>query len=173
MNLPKRKQNRLQNYDYSGSGAYFVTICTEGRAQILCDIVGDGALDVPKTVLTDIGRIVDKHILSTNNIPSVTVDKYVIMPNHIHVILIVDNNGTSKAPSPTNNIISHSVSTLKRFINKEIGYNIFQRSFYDHVIRDQNDYLKIWNYIDTNPAKWQEDKYYNKTGKHCSPLQKK
>ena len=160
MDLPERKQNRLQNYDYSSSGAYFITICTGGRAQILCDIVGDGALDVPKTVLTDIGRIVDKHILSTNNIPSVTVDKYVIMPNHIHVILIVDNNGTSKAPSPTNNIISHSVSTLKRFINKEIGYNIFQRSFHDHVIRNENDYLKIWNYIDTNPAKWQEDKYY-------------
>ena len=160
MNLPKRKQNRLQNYDYSSSGAYFITICTQNREQILCDFVGDGALDVPKTVLTDIGRIVDKHILSTNNIPSVTVDKYVIMPNHIHVILIVDNNGTSKAPSPTNNIISHSVSTLKRFINKEIGYNIFQRSFHDHVIRDQNDYLKIRNYIDTNPAKWQEDQYY-------------
>ena len=160
MKLPERKIIRLQNYDYSTSGAYFITICTGDHAQILSNIVGDGALDVPKTVLTDIGRIVDKHILSTNNIPSVTVDKYVIMPNHIHVILIVDNNGTSKAPSPTNNIISHSVSTLKRFINKEIGYNIFQRSFYDHVIRDEQDYLKIWNYIDTNPAKWQEDKYF-------------
>ena len=160
MNLPKRKIIRLQNYDYSSSGAYFITVCTKDKEKILCDIVGDGALDVPKTVLTDIGRIVDKHILSTNNIPSVTVDKYVIMPNHIHVILIVDNNGTSKAPSPTNNIISHSVSTLKRFINKEIGYNIFQRSFYDHVIRDEEDYLTIWNYIDTNPHKWREDKYY-------------
>ena len=82
------------------------------------------------------------------------------MPNHIHIILIVDNNGTSKAPSPTNNVISHAVSTLKRFVNKEIGYNIFQRSFYDHVIRNEEDYLNVWNYIDTNPAKWQEDKYY-------------
>ena len=90
MNLTKRKVIRLQNYDYSSEGAYFITICTEGRAQILCDIVGDVALDVPKTVLTDIGRIVDKHILSTNNIPSVTVDKYVIMPNHIHLILFVE-----------------------------------------------------------------------------------
>ena len=118
--FPKRKNTRLKDFDYSCDGAYFITICTQNHAQILSKIVGDGALDVPKTVLTDIGRIVDKHILSTNNIPSVTVDKYVIMPNHIHIILIVDNNGTSKAPSPTNNIISHSVSTLKRFINKEM-----------------------------------------------------
>ncbi len=161
MNLSKRKQVRLQNYNYSENGYYFITICTQNHAQILSKIVGDGAFDVPINLLTDVGKIVDKYILSTNNIPSVTVDKYVIMPNHIHIILIVNNNGTSKAPSPTNNIISHSVSTLKRFINKEVGYNIFQRSFYDHVIRDQNDYLTIWNYIDTNPAKWQEDKYYN------------
>ena len=160
MNLPKRKINRLQNYDYSENGAYFITICTQNRAQILSKIVGDGAHDVPKTSLTDIGKIVDKKIVSTNNIPDITVDKYVIMPNHIHIILIVDNNGTSKAPSPTNNVISHAVSTLKRFVNKEIGYNVFQRSFYDHVIRDEEDYLSIWNYIDTNPHKWQQDKYY-------------
>ena len=116
MNLPKRKQNRLQNYDYSENGAYFITVCTQNRAQILSKIVGDGAHDVPKTSLTDIGKIVDKYIISTNNIPDITVDKYVIMPNHIHIILIVDNNGTSKAPSPTNNVISHAVSTLKRFV---------------------------------------------------------
>ena len=160
MKLPERKIIRLQNYDYSSSGAYFITICTQNHAQILSNIVGDGAHDVPKTSLTDIGKIVDKYIISTNNIPDITVDKYVIMPNHIHIILIVDTNGTSKAPSPTNNVISHAVSTLKRFVNKEIGYNVFQRSFYDHVIRDEEDYLSIWNYIDTNPHKWQQDKYY-------------
>ena len=123
-------------------------------------VVGDGALDVPKTELTDIGKIVDKYILSTNNIPGVTVDKYVIMPNHIHIILIVMKNGTSKAPSPTNNVISHAVSTLKRFVNKETGHNIFQRSFYDHVIHDEKDYQKIWEYVDQNPGKWQDDEYY-------------
>ena len=103
MDLPERKQTRLQNYDYSSSGAYFITICTEGRAQILCDIVGDGAHDVPKINLSSMGEIVEKYILSTNKIPELTVDKYVIMPNHIHLILLLQNqNGTSKAPSPTN-----------------------------------------------------------------------
>ena len=83
------------------------------------------------------------------------------MPNHIHLILIVENvNGTSRVPSPTNNTISHTISTFKRFVNKEVGHNVFQRSFHDHIIRGEQDYLKIWNYIDTNPQKWQDDCFY-------------
>ncbi len=159
MNLPKRKPTRLKNFNYSQNGYYFITICTHNKQKILCDIVGDGAFDVPKIKLTAIGNIVEKHILSTNNIPNLSVNKYVIMPNHIHLILSIQN-GTSKASSPTNNIISHSISTLKRFINNDVGYNIFQRSFHDHIIRGENDYLKIYNYIDTNPQKWKEDCFY-------------
>ncbi len=83
------------------------------------------------------------------------------MPNHIHFILVIENiDGTSKAPSPTNNTISHSVSTFKIFVNKEIVRNTFQRSFHDHIIRGEEDYLKIWEYIETNPTKWKEDKFY-------------
>ncbi|MBQ6847507.1 MAG: transposase [Clostridia bacterium] len=161
MALSNRKSTRLKNYDYSQNGYYFLTICTHNRKRILCDIVGGGAFDAPKIILSKYGEIVDKYILSTNNIPNITVDKYIIMPNHIHLLLLFENtNGTSRAPSPTNNIISHSISTLKRFVNKEIGYNIFQRSFYDHIIRGEKDYLKIWNYIDKNHLKWKEDCFY-------------
>ena len=104
----------------------------------------------------------EKHILSSNNIPNLKVDKYAIMPNHIYLLLKIENsNGTSWAPSPTNNKISLAVSALKRFANKEIGHNVFQRSFYDHVIRDQNDYREIWEYIDNNPARWRDDEFYN------------
>ena len=117
--------------------------------------VGGGALDAPEIKLTKIGEIAEKYILSTNNIPEITVDKYVIMPDHIHLLLWVrDINGTSKAPSPTNNLISHSISTLKRFINKDVGYNIFQRSYYDHVIRNEHDYNETWDYIEYNPINW-------------------
>ena len=155
MDLPKRKNNRLNNFDYGQNGMYFITICTQNRRKILCDIVGDGALDVPKIKLSEIGEIAEKYILSTNNIPEIIVEKYVIMPDHIHLLLWVrDINGTSKAPSPTNNLISHSISTLKRFINKDVGYNIFQRSYYDHVIRNQHDYDETWKYIDNNPINW-------------------
>ena len=155
MDLPNRKNNRLENFDYGQNGMYFITICTQNRRKILCEIVGGGALDAPKIKLSEIGKIAEKHILSTNNIPEITVDKYVIMPDHIHLLLWVrDINGTSKAPSPTNNLISHSISTLKRFINKDVGYNIFQRSYYDHVIRNQHDYDETWKYIDNNPINW-------------------
>ena len=155
MDLPNRKNNRLENFDYGKNGMYFITICTQNRRKILCEIVGGGALDAPKIKLSETGEIAEKYILSTNNIPEITVDKYVIMPDHIHLLLWVrDINGTSKAPSPTNNLISHSISTLKRFINKDVGYNIFQRSYYDHVIRNQHDYDETWKYIDNNPINW-------------------
>ncbi len=162
MELPQRKPTRLKTFDYNSNGYYFITICTHNKDCILGQVVGDGAHDVPKTHLSTEGKVVEKYILSSNNIPQITIDKFVIMPNHIHLIIAVENNGTSKAPSPTNSIISHAVSTLKRFVNKAVGRNIFQRSFHDHIIRSYEDYLQIWNYIDTNPSKWQNDCFYTK-----------
>ena len=91
------------------------------------------------------------------------MDKYVIMPNHIHMILTVDetaSGGTSKAPSPTNARIPNFISTLKRFCHRDIGQKIFQRSYHDHVIRNEADYLEVWRYIDSNPARWQDDCFY-------------
>jgi len=157
MELPQRKPNRLSDYDYSENGAYFITICTQDRKPILGHIVGGGALDAPIVALTKTGEITRKYILSSNRIPGILVDKFVIMPDHIHLILLVDETaakGTSRAPSPTNAVIPHFVSTFKRFCHREIGENIFQRSYYDHVIRNQQDYDEIWQYIENNPRKW-------------------
>jgi len=107
--------------------------------------------------LSKVGEIVRKYILSSNRIPGISVDKYVIMPDHIHLIVRVNKTvsmGTSRAPSPTNTVIPHFVSTLKRFCHREVGATIFQRSYYDHVIRNQHDYDEIWQYIENNPHKW-------------------
>ena len=162
MELPKRKPNRLSYYHYSTPGAYFITICTKEKKNILGRIVGGGAFDAPQLCPSEAGIVAEHHILSGNQIPGIHVDKYVIMPNHVHMILIVEEGygGTSRAPSPTNEAIPHFVSTYKRFCNKDLGENIFQRSYHDHVIRNEQDYLRIWQYIDTNPAKWQEDCFY-------------
>ena len=157
MELPQRKPNRLTEYDYSQNGAYFVTICTQDRRKILSHIVGGGALDAPTVNLTEVGKIAHKYILSSNRIPGITIDKFVIMPDHIHLLVQVDESasiGTSRMPSPTNAAIPHFVSTFKRFCHKEIGEPIFQRSYYDHVIRNQKDYDEIWQYIENNPRKW-------------------
>ena len=92
MELPKRKPTRLPDYDYSHPGAYFITICTKDRRCILSDIsVGADALGGPNLQLTDTGKVVEQYILSTDHIPGFRVDKYVVMPNHIHMILWIDS----------------------------------------------------------------------------------
>lgn len=163
--MEQRKPTRLGYYDYSTPGAYFVTICTRNHKCILSNIVGGGALDAPHISLTSAGKIVEKYILSGNRCAGIRVDKYVIMPNHIHLLLFVEetaSGGTSRAPSPTNAAIPHFVSTLKRFCNRDAGCNLFQRSCHDHIIRNLRDYQRIWTYIDGNPARWREDCFYTK-----------
>ncbi len=164
MNLPKRKPTRLKGYDYSEKGAYFITICTHNRKCLLSNIVGDGVLDVPQNELTSYGQIAEKNINQLNEFYNyISVDKYVIMPNHIHLLLsITDSDGTSRTPSPTGSIIPKFISTFKRFCNKECAENLWQRSYHDHIIRDEEDYRKIWEYIDTNEIKWETDCFYNK-----------
>ena len=177
---PQRKSTRLQHFDYGTTGAYFITICTQDRQRILSEIiapnapaancsmdfksVGDGALDVPQIRLTKMGEIVEKHLLSSEQIPGVEIDEYAIMPDHIHAIIFIKNplNGTSRAPSPTaaNEVLPHIISTFKRFCHKKIGAKIFQRSYYDHVIRDREDLEKRKKYIYENPIKWYYDKIY-------------
>ena len=145
--LPQRKQNRLRDYDYSQRGAYYVTICTKDRKPILSQIVGDDAHIVPLPC----GTIVEKYI---KNAPEVT--KYVIMPDHVHLIIELHNGSmweTTPASGKDNRIAS-IVRSIKVLTTKEIGIPIFQRGYYDHVIRNQQDCDEIWEYIDNNPRKW-------------------
>ena len=111
-----------------------------------------------ESVLSDIGEVVDTAI---KNIPvvysCVRVDKYVVMPNHIHVILNIENNRGSALRSPTINTI---VNQMKGYVTKQIGFSIWQKSFHDHIIRTEQEYREISDYIDQNPQKWQEDCYY-------------
>ena len=170
MDLPKRKDLRLKQYDYSSAGAYFVTICVKDRIRLLSNIikpVGVGALDDPQIRLTPIGEIVEKYLLSSENIPGVKIDRYVIMPDHIHIIIFLNPNeylkrkdGSSRAPTPTNEMLPHIVSTFKRFCNKEIENNVFQRGYIEHIIRDREDYEEHLRYIRDNPARWCYDELY-------------
>ena len=160
MELPTRKPTRLKGYDYSTPGAYFITICIKDRKELLSEIiVGDDALIVPQNKLSQIGLICEKYI---NNIDikyeNVTVDKYVIMPNHIHLIIFL--YGTMKASSPTENI-ENIIRSFKTLVTKEIGIPIWQRSYHDHIIRGEKDYQKIWEYVDSNVLRWEKDCFYN------------
>ncbi len=160
MIFPKRKPTRLKGYDYSAPGAYFITICVKDKKQLLSKIiVGDDAHIVPQNSLSEIGMICDKYINNINiKYENITVDKYVIMPNHIHLIIFL--HGTMWASSPTKNI-ENIIRSFKTMVTKEIGYSIWQRSYHDHIIRGEKDYQKIWEYIDTNVMRWENDCFYN------------
>ena len=144
MELPQRKRNRLPGYDYGQNGAYFITVCTKERKRILSDIVGDDAHIVPKPI----GRIAEKYI---RHVPE--IEKYVIMPDHIHMIIRLDD-GAMRASPPTKNRVAGIVRSIKALTTKEVGEAVFQRSYYDHVIRNQQDYDEVWEYIENNPRKW-------------------
>ncbi len=161
--LPKRKPTRLKGFDYSKSGAYFITICTENRQKLL-SLVGGDVLDAPKKAeLLPYGKIADKYINQLNDFYyHITVDRYVIMPNHIHIILFVLESGASRTSPPTrqHSAVSQFVSTFKRFCNKEYGRNIWQRHFNDHIIRNREDYEEHVKYIYENPMRWYYDELY-------------
>lgn len=144
MGLPQRKKIRVGEYDYSQCGAYFVTICTQNRRPILSNIVGDDAHIVPKRY----GQIAEKYLKNATEI-----EKYVIMPDHIHMLIRLEEQGVEKR-SPQASRIASIVRSIKTLTTKEIGEPIFQRSYYDHVIRNQRDYNEIWEYIENNPRKW-------------------
>ncbi len=164
--LPKRKHPRLKEYEYA-DGWYFVTLCTDKKRKILGDVetcetdVGRGALTPPQVRLSDIGKVVEKHLINTGTAyPDVKIDDYVIMPNHIHLIVAIGAaaDGGVRAPRPTT--LTEIVRSFKSLSTREVGYSIWQTSFYDHVIRNEADYLRIRQYMDNNPARWAEDEYF-------------
>ena len=178
--LPQRKSIRLKDYNYSLQGVYFLTICTQNRRCNLSRIVGTGVPDCPQIELTKYGEIADKYIKQINDFYNhLSIEEYVIMPNHIHVLLWVKEDrtdgggqsrtpvtdGQSRTPVPTGNARTNStcakfVSTFKRFCNKEYGENIWQSRYHDHIIRNREDYNEHVKYIYENPLRWQFDELY-------------
>ena len=182
--METRKHIRLKEYDYSQNGYYFITICTAEKSKILCDIpVGANCVrpkqsDIPvgancvrpkqrnipvgancvrpQMTFSEIGKLVDENIgILNDTYDTVRVDKYVIMPNHINLFVAIQNGRTQFAPT-----VSRIIKQFKGKITKQVGFCIWQKSFYDHIIRDETDYLRIWEYIENNPDKWAEDKYF-------------
>ena len=164
MKLPKRKPTRLKNYDYSREGAYFITICSHNRKMLFSNIVG-AIHELPENKLNSNGTIIDYYINNLENRFGIIVDKYVIMPNHIHMILLIDERSIRESTLQKRSIVSKAMGYLKMNASRDIhknGYDgkIWQRSFHDHIIREERDYLKIWSYIEANPIKWREDCFY-------------
>jgi len=169
--IHQRKSIRLQEYDYSQAGGYFITICTHEKECLFGEVV-DGEIQ-----LNDIGKIVKSEWLKTEEIrDNVSTDEFVIMPNHVHGILFIDEpsdrRGTvHRAPTferfgqPTSNSIPTIIRSFKATVTKQInehrntpGQKIWQSNYFDRVIRNDDELIRIREYILYNPLKWQIDK---------------
>ena len=172
--LQTRKNISLDGHDYSDAGAYFVTICVKDGHEMLGEIVVGAITNRPsntgvQVLLSHYGQIVDIAIKNIPNIyENVRIDKYVIMPNHIHMIILINHGRLIIAPTQKTASISTIIKGLKTAVTKQIGFSLWQKSFHDHIIRNKEEYQRIWNYIDENPARWEEDCYYKKGLKLCN-----
>lgn len=153
---------RLKGWDYTSAGHYFVTVCTHEKRRLFWErkvFVGADNVRPQPPALSDLGKMVNETIQDIpNHYPNVLVDKYVVMPNHIHMILILQENGRMVS-APTKSV-STIIGQMKRVSSKMAGQSLWQKGFYDHIIRNEPDYLCICQYVDENPAKWSEDEYY-------------
>ena len=146
--LPTRKRLRIIEYDYSKEGMYFITICIKNRLELLGEIKNINYME-----LTQEGIIVKESIKQIEKrYINVEIDEYVIMPNHIQMILAVKNK--------TKVTISRMIKQYKAYVSKKVGYAIWQKTFYEHIIRNEKEYIKIKDYIKNNIRNWKEDRYF-------------
>ena len=170
--LPKRKELRIEQYNYSWAGAYFVTICTEKRKRILSEIIRTDITDICETTdlavgeglappeiavkLKPCGEVVKEQLkLLELRFENVTVEEYIIMPDHIHVIIFLHEKTGGASPSPTlNDVVCVLKSLTSRICKNQYGIEkMFQRSFAEHIIRDKEDYETRAEYIYENPMR--------------------
>ncbi|MBQ9842383.1 MAG: transposase [Clostridia bacterium] len=156
--FPKRKTIRLQEYDYSQNGAYFITICTEGRKCIFGSVGADSIS----------ARMIRRTFCEVvNQYKEIDCPIFVVMPNHFHAIITIERADMESAPT-----ISTVIQEFKRYSTIEYTKmvkqglvpvyekRIWQRGFYDHVIRNQSDYDDAYRYIENNPLQWELDELY-------------
>ena len=153
---PQRKSCRLPQFDYGSPAYYFLTLCTKDKAFLFGRIVGAAYMPPVQTCLSETGKIAEKNLLAIEpHFPGTRVEKYVIMPNHLHMILSigcqdeVPAGGIYAAPT-----VSGIMNSYKASVSRDVGFPVWQRSFYDHIIRNQHYFEEIWQYIDQNPLQW-------------------
>lgn len=145
--FPRRKSPRLARFDYSAHNDYFITICTKGKT---CLFGSADRLSPYEIIARECLEAIPSHA------PGAVVEQFVVMPNHVHAILALEAQGISL---PT--VIGGYKSAVTRKIREtNPGLEVWQTSFYDHVIRNREDYRRIWEYIYTNPARWMDDCFH-------------
>ena len=149
----KRKRLRLQNFDYTKNGAYFVTVCTHNKA----DLFG------PVGEKTDASAMIEQVFEETlREYPQMECCRYVVMPNHFHALLVIENMTDFSAQSVAHFMQAFKSKTTVCYIRlvkagkaAPFAGKLWQRSYYDHIIRNEQDFQEVWKYIEENPLRWQ------------------
>ena len=143
-----RRSTRLRSYDYRTPGSYFVTICTDQREPILARIIGWSSR------LTIVGRAVAHELEATSlHRPFVTLDSWIIMPDHLHALFHISSGGTSGLAEVVRGFKSASTRAAN-LIRGKPGRRLWQRNYYERVVRGQEDVERIRQYIASNPSRW-------------------
>ena len=157
MDLPVRKKIRLEGHDYSSSGTYFVTVCTTQRYALLWE---EGASGQDESTLSQTGRIIETAIHQIpNHYKQIEIDRYCVMPDHVHLLVIIHPNetmpcGLAPAAQETNSaILLKVIGSMKRWVSRQLGYSIWQKSFYERIIRNRVEMDEVRLYIQDNPQK--------------------
>ena len=176
--LPNRKKIRFENYDYSDFGVYYITVCTKDKQRIFWTnktfsaykVLGDAGISVGSDIIrppdelfrsfTIVGQYVYKAVLEIHrHYPFIFVDTFTFMPNHIHLLLRIDNmiEAENSVVFSKTKSISTVIGQMKRTVSAQAGYSVWQKSFYDRIVRNDKEYSEIWQYINSNPFVWEKD----------------
>ena len=158
MDLPKRKSIRYKNFDYTKCGSYFITISTKNREYLFWDMKKvyqtkqtnelEHIINSEFLPLNSVGKIIEKNLMIwQNTYENVKIENFVIMPNHIHLIVsILGSESGNKNPD-----VSRMVAQFKAQVTKELGVSVWQKSYYDHIIANEKDFNNCFDYIESNP----------------------
>ncbi len=190
--ISPRKSIRLKNYDYSQNGGYFITICTKNRECLFGEVIKDrrGTTFCALTDLGSVAKICWQEI--PQHYPEVMVDEFIVMPNHIHGILRIQTknqlyryrveDGKTENNNRVQNVEPLRINEFQKIIPQSIGsiirgykigvtkwsrehenvYTVWQRNYYEHIIRDEDDLNRIREYIISNPMNWEKDELFNR-----------
>ena len=148
-----RKPTRIPNFDYSGDHYYFVTICTH---EMSCFFGNPGKLNI-------FGKIAENDLQNMeHHFEHLELVKYVVMPNHIHVIIRIGcDQSAGKRPNLSTVVGLYKSGVTRKIREIQPDLTVWQRSFHDHIIRNDVQFQKIWEYIENNPLQWELDCYYS------------
>ena len=160
--FPKRKNPRLKGYDYSRVNAYLITICSYNKKHFFGHVIPGDMLTPSVCSLSRYGEIAKQELLNLENrFPYLTIDNFIVMPNHIHILLSLHE---TNEPRKDVSAIVRAYKSLTMRQCRQVGFSaphLFQDSFNDEIIRNENHYLNSWNYVEHNAEKWVWDEYYS------------